>query len=154
ALPSLEKATDDTASLSAPVPSVSSEETSKFMEFSTHITALTSLLGGSLDKLGTVGDSQKGSPKGLLTSRLVKLLQNNLHNQAQTLGLQTSFEKFEEERVLSYDEALSALPQLLQFASSIQADTLINLTSPTTYVKLLNSFLSGFVKSLNGDQAQ
>ncbi|MBX9787245.1 MAG: hypothetical protein K2Y08_07910, partial [Alphaproteobacteria bacterium] len=154
ALPPTEITADETAGSSISIPSVSSEESSKFAEFSTHLTALTSLFEVNLDRLGTLGDSQKASNKGLFTAKLVKFLQNNLYDQAQTLGLQTSFEKFEEEKVLSYDEALSALPHLLQFASSIQVEAVINLSTLTSYIKLLNNFLGQFVRSLNDDQAQ
>ncbi|MBY0272377.1 MAG: hypothetical protein K2X02_03015, partial [Alphaproteobacteria bacterium] len=141
-------------SSSTPPSSVSFVENSKFGEFSINLAALKGLFEGNLARLGTLEDIQKDSRKGRLTARVVKSLQNNFYDQTQTLELafQPSFERFEDARVLSYDEALSALPQLVEFASKIEHDTGINLYLPTFHLGLLNTYFGQFVKILEEKQ--
>ena len=153
ALPPMETVTDETTGSSIPSPSVSFEGNSKFAEFSTHLAVLKSLFEENSARLGALGDDSLGE-KGKIFVTVTKLLQNDFYDQAQTLSFQTSFEKIEEEGMLSYREALSALPPLIQFASSIQADTMINLANPNIYINTLKHLLNNLAKILNTDQAQ
>jgi hypothetical protein len=89
------------------------------------------------------------------------MLQNNLYDKAQALNLPISFTRIGEERGLSYNEALSALPQLLPVATSIkfwtcfgQSDTGIDWLSSNTFITTLSHIFGSLINTFSSDQAQ